>query len=66
MSATGYHEVFERFKPVCVKLLREHTLENVVELHRVLQEPVDPEILQKIQEYILFPLRLIQKQSPNK
>ncbi|WAR14791.1 TTI1-like protein [Mya arenaria] len=54
-------EAFSRLKPYCVQLTREHTRENIAELFNALQA-VDNVFLQDLQEYVIFPLRIILKQ----
>ena len=66
MAELANQEAFRRFQPLCVKLTREHTADNVQALYNMLQTPTNPSVLQQLQEYILFPLRIILKQSKNK
>ncbi|XP_052284808.1 TELO2-interacting protein 1 homolog [Dreissena polymorpha] len=53
-------EAFSRLKPFCVQLTREHTRENIAKLFTALQS-VDIVYLQDLQEYVIFPLRIILK-----
>ena len=53
-------EVFGLLKPVCVQLTKEHTRANISNLFSALQT-VDIVFLQDLQEYVLFPLRVILK-----
>ncbi|CAH1773622.1 unnamed protein product [Owenia fusiformis] len=55
---------FSTLRPICVTLSQEHTRENVKELNEKLEE-LDQKSLQSLQEYVLFPLRFILKQSKN-
>ena len=57
--------VFQRLRPVCVELAGNHTCGNVRALELILSEVTDDE-LSELQEYVLFPLRLILKQSSNR
>jgi len=52
--------VFECLRPVCVQLTREHTRNNVAAMSKILLS-VDRTHLQDLQEYVLFPLRIILK-----
>ena len=61
-DADSHHKAFECLRPVCVQLTRVHTRENVGHLKAALGV-VDPRSLQHLQEYVLFPLRLIIKQT---
>ena len=56
---------FEDLRPVCVELSRNHTRANVAKLQKHLKT-ADRAALQPLQEYLLFPLRLILKQSKDK
>ena len=56
-------KVFERLRPLCVELTRNHSIQNVKAVHEILLE-LKPEELQQLQLYVLFPLRFILK-SPN-
>ncbi|ELT91555.1 hypothetical protein CAPTEDRAFT_223407 [Capitella teleta] len=56
------HEAFEALRPICVQLAREQSLANVTQLRECLSK-VHPLAFQPLQEYLLFPLRLILKQS---
>ncbi|XP_043946133.1 TELO2-interacting protein 1 homolog isoform X2 [Protopterus annectens] len=51
-------EAFAALRPVCVKLTKEHTIENVYQLKSALKT-VSGSALQELQEYVLFPLRFI-------
>ncbi|XP_071491313.1 TELO2-interacting protein 1 homolog [Diadema antillarum] len=53
-------EAFEAMKPLCVVLLKEHTLERVMAVARTVAD-LDPDALQSLQQYILFPLRVMLK-----
>lgn len=61
-DADSHHKAFECLRPVCVQLTRVHTRENVGHLKAALGV-VDSRCLQHLQEYVLFPLRLIIKQT---
>ncbi|XP_064596602.1 TELO2-interacting protein 1 homolog [Liolophura sinensis] len=60
-SVEAFHRLFETFQPICVQLAKEHTRENVQALIRALDD-ANADGLQELQEYILFPLRIILKQ----
>ena len=53
---------FSRLQPLCVRLAREHTRDNVTMVMRELESIECKEVMQQLQEYVLFPLRLILKQ----
>nr|XP_014351079.1 PREDICTED: TELO2-interacting protein 1 homolog isoform X2 [Latimeria chalumnae] len=53
-------EAFRALRPICVKLTKEQTVENVQSLHSQLLT-VSSSALQELQEYVLFPLRLTLK-----
>lgn len=55
------HHLFETFQPICVRLAKEHTRENVQTLIKALDE-ANTGGMQELQEYVLFPLRIILKQ----
>ena len=54
---------FERLRPICVELTKNHSAANVKAVHEVLKE-LGQEELQQLQLYVLFPLRFILK-KPN-
>ncbi|XP_078696287.1 TELO2-interacting protein 1 homolog [Branchiostoma floridae x Branchiostoma belcheri] len=58
-------EAFRRLRPVCVRLTKEQAVENVLELRRSLEE-TSGEDLQQLQEYALFPLRILLKQKQSR
>ena len=58
----GVQSAFKRLQPICAALAQEHSRKNVILLHRVIQE-TDPLFINELQEYVLFPLRLIVKKS---
>ncbi|XP_048249152.1 TELO2-interacting protein 1 homolog isoform X1 [Haliotis rufescens] len=49
-------ESFDKLRPVCVKLTKEQTRESVQELFDGIRS-VPADVLQDLQEYVLFPLR---------
>ena len=53
---------FSRLQPLCVRLAKEHTRDNVTMVMRELETIECKEVMQQLQEYVLFPLRLILKQ----
>ena len=53
-------EVFGLLKPVCVQLTKDHSRANISNLFTALRS-VDIVFLQDLQEYVLFPLRVILK-----
>ena len=53
---------FSRLQPLCVRLAREHTRDNIAVVIRELESIECTEVMQQLQEYVLFPLRLILKQ----
>ncbi|XP_060595560.1 TELO2-interacting protein 1 homolog [Ruditapes philippinarum] len=53
-------EAFSLLKPFCVTLTKDHTRENIAKLFTALQS-VDILFLQDLQEYVIFPLRIILK-----
>ncbi|XP_053379957.1 TELO2-interacting protein 1 homolog [Mercenaria mercenaria] len=53
-------EAFSLLKPFCVTLTKEHSRENIAKLFTALQS-VDILFLQDLQEYVIFPLRVILK-----
>ena len=53
---------FSRLQTLCVRLAREHTRHNVTTVMRELESIECTEVMQQLQEYVLFPLRLILKQ----
>ena len=59
------HGAFEQLRPICVELSHQHTRENVQKLRQALKS-IDDRAIQILQEYLMFPLRLIIKQSTNK
>ncbi|CAH1239329.1 TTI1 [Branchiostoma lanceolatum] len=60
--AESTKEAFRRLRPCCVQLTKEQTVQNVSELRRLLEETAG-EDLQQLQEYALFPLRILLKQK---
>ena len=58
-------EAFRILRPVCVELTKDQSRENVKKLSTLIQE-VKKSDLQELQEYILFPLRIILKQSKSR
>ena len=57
---------FSRLQPLCVRLAREHTRDNITVVMRELENIECTEVMQQLQEYVLFPLRLILKQPEQK
>ncbi|XP_078616742.1 TELO2-interacting protein 1 homolog [Branchiostoma floridae x Branchiostoma japonicum] len=55
-------EAFRRLRPCCVQLTKQQTVQNVSELRKLLEETAE-EDLQQLQEYALFPLRIVLKQK---
>ena len=55
-------KVFEKIRPLCVQLTKEHTRGNVQAVNTALSN-IDKTVLQDLQEYLLFPFRLILKQE---
>ena len=55
-------KVFDKIRPLCVQLTKEHTRINVQAINAALVN-VDKNVLQDLQEYLLFPFRLILKQE---
>ncbi|XP_069120826.1 TELO2-interacting protein 1 homolog [Argopecten irradians] len=62
MSSMLKSGLFERLRPICVQLTREHTRENVSALSKALNG-LERKYMQELQEYVLFPLRIILKQE---
>ena len=58
-------EAFRILRPLCVTLTTDHTKENVASLQQCC-ENINGKVLQNLQEYVLFPLRLILKQPKHK
>ena len=56
---------FARLRPLCVTLTREHQRDHVADLKREVAA-LDEAALRELQEYVMFPLRLILKQSQSK
>ena len=52
--------MFSLLKPVCVQLTKDHSRTNISNLFTALRT-VDIVFLQDLQEYVLFPLRVILK-----
>ena len=50
-------EAFQFLKPACTHLMKEPSKENIFELKRLLQN-VSPFALEKMLDYILFPLQI--------
>ncbi|XP_052082424.1 TELO2-interacting protein 1 homolog [Mytilus californianus] len=55
-------KVFDKIRPLCVQLTKEHTRVNVQAVNTALTN-VDRTVIQDLQEYLLFPFRLILKQD---
>ena len=53
---------FATLRPICVRLTKEHSRENVATLHSAIKQITTPAAIQQLQEYIIFPLRIILKQ----
>ncbi|XP_030842988.1 TELO2-interacting protein 1 homolog isoform X2 [Strongylocentrotus purpuratus] len=51
---------FECLRPLCVVLMKEQTLESIQAVARSIQD-LDTESLQALQQYVLFPLRILLK-----
>ncbi|XP_060078386.1 TELO2-interacting protein 1 homolog [Ylistrum balloti] len=62
MSSTVKSSLFERLRPICVQLTKEHTRENVTALYQAING-LERKYMQELQEYVLFPLRIILKQE---
>ncbi|XP_033763360.1 TELO2-interacting protein 1 homolog [Pecten maximus] len=62
MSSMLKSGLFERLRPICVQLTREHTRENVTALFQGING-LERKYMQELQEYVLFPLRIILKQE---
>ncbi|OWF46694.1 TELO2-interacting protein 1 homolog [Mizuhopecten yessoensis] len=62
MSSDVKSGLFERLRPICVQLTREHTRENVTALFQAVTG-LERKYMQELQEYVLFPLRIILKQE---
>ena len=58
-------EYFRTLQPVCVRLTKDHSIE-AVKLMQNAVKTVPQQYLQYLQSYVLFPLRIILKQSPKK
>ena len=56
---------FERLRPLCVALTKDASVERLKELKQCLSR-CNPTNLQTLQEYVLFPLRLLLKKGPNR
>lgn len=54
-------EAFSKLRPACVRITEEQTVENMKALHEALDES-DPSAVNELQEYVLFPLRVLLKQ----
>lgn len=55
-------KAFDKIRPLCVQLTKEHTRVNVQAVNTALTN-VDRTVIQDLQEYLLFPFRLILKQD---
>ncbi|XP_035697320.1 TELO2-interacting protein 1 homolog [Branchiostoma floridae] len=55
-------EAFRRLRPCCVQLTKQQTVQNVSELRKLLEETAEEDV-QQLQEYALFPLRIVLKQK---
>ncbi|XP_071144765.1 TELO2-interacting protein 1 homolog isoform X1 [Mytilus edulis] len=55
-------KVFDKIRPLCVQLTKEHSRVNVQAINTALTN-VDRTVIQDLQEYLLFPFRLILKQD---
>ncbi|XP_046554923.1 uncharacterized protein LOC124264231 [Haliotis rubra] len=61
--AADRSEAFDKLRPVCVRLTKEQTSENVLEVLQNVRS-VQAEVLQDLQEYVLFPPE-IHRQKPD-
>ena len=57
---------FSKLQPLCVRLAKEHTRDNVTAVMKEIEVIECTEVNQQLQEYVLFPLRLILKQPQQK
>ena len=57
---------FSRLQPHCVRLAKQHTRDNVTMVMREIEKIECTEVMQQLQEYVLFPLRIIIKQSQDR
>lgn len=60
-SDEALRRAFSQLRPVCLRLTEEQTVENVDAVFDVLSS-VDPSTLNDLQEYVLFPLRVLLRQ----
>nr|XP_022346187.1 TELO2-interacting protein 1 homolog [Crassostrea virginica] len=61
MAMCNRQLVFDKLRPFCVQLSKEHSRKNIVAVTKAL-EGIDRGCIQDLQEYLLFPLRIILKQ----
>lgn len=61
MAMCNRQLVFDKLRPLCVQLSKDHSRKNVVAVTTAL-EGIDRGCIQDLQEYLLFPLRIILKQ----
>lgn len=61
MAMCNRQLVFDKLRPLCVQLSKDHSRKNVVAVTKAL-EGIDRGCIQDLQEYLLFPLRIILKQ----
>ena len=54
-------DAFRRLQPICVAVCRERSVSSLTALRDAVNSISDDESLQRLQEYILFPLKLILK-----
>ncbi|XP_056022184.1 TELO2-interacting protein 1 homolog [Ostrea edulis] len=61
MAMCNRQMVFDKVRPLCVQLSKDHSRKNIVAVTKAL-EGIDRGCIQDLQEYLLFPLRIILKQ----
>ena len=49
---------FHKFRPVCVSVLNQPSVDNLRQLHQLIQS-VKKEDIKTLAEYVIFPLRVI-------
>ncbi len=57
---------FARLQPVCARLARDRSRDNVAAVAQEVAQIECAEVLQSLQEYILFPLRVILKENKHR
>ncbi|KAK3104535.1 hypothetical protein FSP39_004461 [Pinctada imbricata] len=61
MASCERRVAFETLRPLCVQLTREHTRKNVTAVSIALDKVNNRIILQELQEYLIFPVRILLK-----